>query len=130
MCQSVGSCLVYCNVCVQTSFTRLKRCWEEVPTPTKKESRLVYCTPLQLYNLFPFIVCCTSPSKVLFAFNRSVIPMQMRQKLTKHLKEKSTFVSFYAVQHISGVGFILLQQRVYCCGGFLQPSLTCISSKL
>lgn len=41
VCRSMGSCLVYCNVHVQTclSFTHLKRCWEDFPTPPSLPKR-------------------------------------------------------------------------------------------
>ncbi len=94
VCRSAGSCLVYCNVHVQMmcwSFTHLKRCWRDFPTPhpppffLSRKKGITFGLLHTLYNSYTvfelkcFIVCCNPLSKVLFAFIRSVIPMQITQ---------------------------------------------------
>ena len=87
VCRSVGSCLVYCVMFLYRRANHLLT-WSAVgktfQLPSSPPSRkgitfgftahLHSCVSVQV-----FIVCCTPPSKVLFAFDRSVIPMQKKK---------------------------------------------------
>lgn len=111
--RSVGSCLIYCDVRVQTSksFTLLKRCWKDPPppipaysSPSRKGSTFLFsCTPLQLVQVF--IVCCDTSMEGL-VWLQHICDSYANETTKGCLKEKSNCDVLQCKR--GDAGFILL----------------------